>query len=712
MKQVIVRKGEVVVEEVAPPMIEPGTILVRVETSTVSVGTELSGIRASATPLWKRAVHEPEKVRRVINVAARDGLGAARDLVGGAHTAGVATGYSAAGTAIEIGSGVGTFRAGDRVACAGAQSAHHAELIRVPENLTTRIPEGVSVADASTVTLGAIALQGVRRARPTLGETFVVVGLGVLGQLSAQLLRANGCRVIGVDLDHMRTELARSLGMDAALTGDPETDSHRVERLTGGAGSDGVIITASSESSDLLSQAFRMTRRKGRVVIVGDVGMDIERADIYEKELDVLISTSYGPGRYDQRYEEHGLDYPLAYVRWTENRNMQEYLRLLSTGGVDAGALVSRSYPLEQAADAYVALRDGSPRPVLVQLDYPLGDVGPPVVVHRSPVRAQSDSIGVAVVGAGAFAKAIHLPSIRAMSDALTLRTVVGRSGPSVADVARRFGAQRSTTDVQEALDDDEVELVVIATRHDSHAELTLRALRAGKHVLVEKPLALSRSELGDIEAFFADREPDSGPLLLTGFNRRFSRYAREARRLVAGRTAPMIVNYQMNAGYIAGNHWVQSSQGGGRNLGEACHIYDLFTYLTGARATAVEAMSIDPPTSYYGRTDNFVATVKFEDGSVANLAYTSLGSSAVSKERMDIYVDGQVIQLDDFRRLEVTGGTGRGITTPSSEKGHREEVESLVVSIRGGGEWPISLWEQVQATTVALDVEDRIRGA
>lgn len=710
MKQVIVRKGTIAVEDVAAPLVEPGSVLVKVQSSSVSVGTELSGIRASGTPLWRRALREPEKVRRVIDVAANQGVAAARDLVSGSQSGGAVTGYSTAGSVVEVGAGVEGYRVGDRVACAGAQSAHHAEFICVPENLTVSVPDGLSAPEASTVTLGAIALQGVRRAVPTLGETFVVVGLGVLGQLTAQLLRANGCRVIGIDLDDDRVRLARELGMDVGLSGDSDTDVADVDRLTYGSGADGVIVTASTPSSELLSQAFGMTRRKGRVVVVGDVGMDIDRTDIYEKELDFLISTSYGPGRYDQRYEDHGLDYPMGYVRWTENRNMQEYLRLVAGGQVQVAPLVGATFPLDEAAAAYEAVKSGSPRPVLVQLEYPAtGEPDSRVVVHTPAARARSGRLGVALVGAGSFAKAVHLPNMRALEEQISLEMVVSRSGPNAADTAHRFGAATSTTDFQQALESDEVELVVITTRHDTHADMALRALQAGKHVLVEKPLALTRAELASIEAFYDEGGSDRLPILLTGFNRRFSEYATRTADLVAERSGPLLINYQMNAGFIPLDHWVHSPEGGGRNLGEACHIYDLFTYLTGARLTDVLAVSIHPRASLYGPTDNFVATASFDDGSVATLTYTAMGSPAVAKERMDVYVDGRVFQLDDYKRLRVRGATDEGVTSKVSEKGQREEVQAMVSAIRDGGEWPIPLWQQVQATELALRVQDHI---
>ena len=711
MKQVLIRRGQVVVEAVPAPVIEPGTVLVRVEHSCISVGTELSGLRASGEPLWRRAIRQPEKVRHVASIAASQGPGAARDLVNGKLAAGEPTGYSAAGVVVAVEEDVEELAIGNRVACAGAQFAHHAELIRVPRNLTVRVPDDLDSAHASTVTLGAIALQGVRRAVPTLGETFVVVGLGIIGQLTAQLLRANGCRVIGTDLDPARIAVARSLGMDMSIDGTIDSPDEQVRRLTGG-GADGVIVTAATPDSALISMAFRMCRRKGRAVVVGDVGLDLEREDLYRKELDLFISTSYGPGRYDPAYEEGGHDYPIGYVRWTENRNMAEYLRLVANGSVRLEPLISATYAVDEAPAAYASLDAGADRPLCVLLSYPVSETPsaePRTVPNPTARPARPGTIAVALIGAGAFAKGMHLPNVRAMSNDFSLRAVVSRSGPNAMATATQFGAAYATTDVDEALDDPEVGLVIVATRHDLHARLALGALRRGKHVLVEKPLALTAEELAEIQAFY--RETPDGPILLTGFNRRFSPYGTRLAELVRDRTNPMILDYRMNAGYVSLDNWVHGPEGGGRNRGEACHIYDLFTHLTGSRVVDVRASAIRARTGHYAAGDNFTATASFEDGSVATLTYTALGSGDHPKERLDIYLDGSVLSLDDYRRLTVAGRKAPGLETSAPAKGQKEELAALARAIRDGGPWPIPLWQQVQATEIALAVEPFLAG-
>ncbi|MCX8007087.1 MAG: bi-domain-containing oxidoreductase [Coriobacteriia bacterium] len=714
MKQVLVRQGQVLVEEVPAPEVEAGAVVVSVDHSCISIGTELAGVRASEMPLWKRAMRNPDKVLAVLKMAATQGFGHAKDAVEGRLHSGDPTGYSAAGIVLAVGEGVADIAPGQRVACAGAKHANHAEVICVPRNLVVPVPDGVSLKHASTVTLGAIALQGVRRAAPTLGESFVVIGLGVLGQLTVQILKANGCKVIGSDLDEGRIALAERLGCDVGLRAEDGDAVERVARLTDGYGADGVIITAAASTSEIVSTAFRMCRRKGRVVLVGDVGLDIRREDIYTKELDFLISTSYGPGRYDARYEEHGLDYPIGYVRWTENRNMAEYLRLVADGAIDLDAMIARVYTVDEAPAAYEALRSGSDRPLMVLLSYPRTREEREVRRVPNPtVRpAGGGAVRIALIGAGGFAKGMHLPNIKAHPDLVTLHAVCSRTGHNATAVARQYGAAYATTDVDEVLADPDVDAVLIATRHDLHADLALRALAAGKHVLVEKPLGISREEVERLVAFFEEQERGSAhaPVLLTGFNRRFSPFAVRLKELLARRSDPMQIVYRMNAGYVPLDHWVHGPEGGGRNIGEACHIYDLFTYLTGARVASVRADAIVPRTGAYARNDNFTAIVSFDDGSVATLVYTALGSAQHPKEQAEVYCDGRVYVLDDYRALRVVGSPASGVETRLVDKGQAAELLSFVRVVREGGQWPIPLWEQVQAMSIAFDVEEALR--
>jgi predicted dehydrogenase/threonine dehydrogenase-like Zn-dependent dehydrogenase len=704
VKQVLIRGGAVAVEEVPAPLASPRGILVRVEWSCVSVGTESASVAMSGLPLYRRALKQPEHAKRALEIAKDEGFVRTFKRIRGQLAAGLPTGYSAAGVVVGVGTEVDGFAIGDRVACAGAGIANHAELIDVPVNLAVRVPDGVELDAASTVTLGSIALQGVRRAAPALGDAVGVIGLGILGQLTVQLLRAAGCRVLTTDLDPARVALAVAHGAEDA-SGD---FAARAQALTGGFGADTVIVTAATASSDPMHEAAQACRRKGRVVIVGDVGLELRRSDLYEKELDVVMSTSYGPGRYDPVYELEGRDYPLGYVRWTENRNMEEYLRLLATDALDLSSLPQERFEIDDAETAYAAL-GGERKPLLVLLSYPERADAVRRRVETRTVAARSGRIGVALVGAGGFAQGSHVPNLQTLDDRFQIRAVASRTGASAKAVASRVQAAYATTDLSEVLADPEIDLVLIATRHDLHAAQALEALQAGKHVFVEKPLALDEDELARIESFYADRA--DAPLLMTGFNRRFSPAIVRVRELLASRTTPLIADYRMNAGHLPLDHWVHGPEGGGRNIGEACHIYDLFDSLVGgAEVEAVTAQAIRADGTRLAANDNFVATIRYADGSVCTLTYTALGNREHPKERMEIFADDTVVTLDDYKSLAVTG-RGRGWRAGTQHKGHLEELAALAAAIRDGGPWPIQLEEQLRAMRIAFAVEDRIRG-
>lgn len=706
MKQVLIRSGNVFLKDVPAPTVGPKNILVRVNRSCISVGTELSGIKMSGLPLYKRALKQPHHVKRVVQLMRDHGFARVYQQVKTKLDGGLPAGYSAAGTVVEVGSQVTGFQIGDRVACGGAGIANHAELIDVPVNLAVHIPDGLDFDQAASVTLGAIAMQGLRRAKPTLGETFVVIGLGILGQITAQLLKANGCHVIGTDLDPTRVEVARQNGLDVGLVAAGTGLIDAVMKLTGGHGADGVIITAVSESSQILSDSFNACRKKARVVVVGDVGLDMARNEIYNKELDVLISCSYGPGRYDPVYEEEGQDYPLPYVRWTENRNMGEYLQKLASRAVRLDNMLEAPFPIEEAVEAYGQLNRPGQKPLLVLFKYSEKAEANARTLRIGSNVATSGMINVAVVGAGEFAQGTHLPNLARLKDSVCLHTIVSRTGLSAQRTAERFGALQSSTDFKETLSNPEINLVLIASRHDLHAPMVLQALRAGKNVFVEKPLALTAEEVGEIEDFYAKAE--APPLLMTGFNRRFAPSIERVREGLAGRKSPIIVNYRMNAGYLPSDHWVHGVQGGGRNLGEACHIYDLFAALTGSTPVDVHARSISSGGEYWRADDNFVATIRYEDGSVCTLTYTSLGAKSFAKEQAEIFADGKVWSLDDYKRLDAFGGepSWRGATI---DKGHKQELEALIAALRSGAGWPISLDEQLATTRVALAVQQQL---
>ncbi len=429
---------------------------------------------------------------------------------------------------------------------------------------------------------------------------------------------------------------------------------------------------------------------------------------MYEKELDFLVSTSYGPGRYDDVYELEGRDYPLGYVRWTENRNMEEYLRLLAEGTVSLDGLGQETFAVTDAQAAYAALQSGQTHPLLVFLAYPEQVSEPERTTYLRTLPPKNDRIGVALVGAGGFAQSQHVPNLAKRPDRFELRAVVARTGATAKAVASRTEAAYATTDYEQVLGDDSIDLILIATRHDLHAPMVLQALEAGKHVFVEKPLALTEDELSAIAAFYEDRQGD-GPLLMTGFNRRFSPAAARLRELLADRATPIVATYQMNAGFIPLDHWVHGPEGGGRNIGEACHIYDLFDFLTDAEETTVTAQAIDPPSRHWAANDNFVATIAYADGSVCTLAYTALGHRDHPKERLEVFADGAVYSLNDYRSLSIAGKPG-GWNSRTQRKGHLEELDALAHALSVGGSWPISLEQQLQATRISFEVERHLR--
>lgn len=705
----MVRGGSVLVEQVPTPHVSAKNVLVRVVHSCISIGTEMAGVKMSGLPLYRRALKQPHHAKRVLELMRDQGIRRTWDRVRGQLAAGLPTGYSAAGEVVEVGAQVEEFRPGDMVACSGAGIANHAEVIDVPVNLAVKIPSNLSSEAASTVTLGAIALQGIRRTSPTLGETIVVIGLGLLGQITSQLLRVNGCRVIGTDIDPERVQTAIDGGMEFGILGTQEDLVERVLKLTNGFGADAAIVTAATPSDGVISQAMQVCRKKGRVVLVGDVGLNLKREDLYKKELDFLISCSYGPGRYDPTYEEQGQDYPFPYVRWTENRNMEEYLHLLAEGRVSLANMRTRTFPIDDAVQAYDSLKAEDGKPLVTFLAYPPSETAFQRRIAVHPPMAREGRIRVAVVGAGGFAQGMHLPNLEKLRDCFELRCIMSRTGANARGAASQYGASYTTTDYDQVLQDPDIDLVLIATRHDLHGRMALQALQAGKHVFVEKPLTIFQQELQAIQDFY--RHAAEPPLLMTGFNRRFSPAIEFIQKVFAQRTTPLMVNYVMNAGFIPRDHWVHSQEGGGRNLGEACHIYDLFNYLTGSQCASVSAHSITTASRQWSKNDNFIATIAYADGSICSLTYTALGHRSFPKETMEIFAEGKVASLQDYRTVSITGARQRSWRSASQQKGQMEELKALADTLLRGNPWPISLEEQIQATNLAFEIEEQIMG-
>jgi predicted dehydrogenase len=567
----------------------------------------------------------------------------------------------------------------------------------------------MSFEDASTVTLGGIAMQGVRRADLKMGEYCIVVGAGILGLLAIQMLKLSGVRVIAIDLDESRLNIAKELGAELIVNPINDNAVDIVTNYTGGYGADCVLFAAATGSSEPLSQAFQMTKKKGQVVLLGVSGMDIKRDDMYMKELDFKISTSYGPGRYDKIYEEKGIDYPYSYVRWTENRNMTEYLRLLSNGDIKLEKLINANYSIENVSEAFESLTKNE-KPLMVLLDYGKIDLDnldmylkqdKKIILNNKKI--DRNIINIALIGAGGFATSMHLPNILKLSDKYNLHAVMNRTGFKAKEVANKYNASYSTTNYEDILNDKDIDLVLISTRHDSHAELSLKALKAGKHVFVEKPLATTQEDLKPIKEFY-DSDVKNKPVLFTGFNRRFSKYTIEIKKYTDKKINPMMIRYRMNAGFIPLDHWVHED--GGRMVGEACHIIDLMTSLTNSIIESISVESLTPNTDNYSDTDNKSITLKYQDGSVASIEYLAVGSTELAKEFMEVHFDGKSIIMDDYKSLKGYGLKIDEISTDTSEKGQFEELEALYDTLKGDNkEWAIELWDMIQTTEISFVV-------
>lgn len=721
MYQALIKKGRVLPTEVPAPVVSPGGVLIKVVNSCISAGTEVSGVEGSGKSLIRRALEQPEKIKKALNMISSLGIAETYTRIMGQNEIPVPTGYSIAGIVLAVGNGVNHIKPGDRVAAAGAGIANHAEYVDVPQNLVVTIPDNLDFESASTVTLGSIAMQGVRRAQVQMGDYVVIFGTGILGQLALQLASASGARVIAVDVDMKRLTVAAQLGAEVTFHPVGADVVKEVMHYTGGYGADIVIFCAATNDSQSLSDAFAMCRRKGKVIMVGVWGKELRREDIYEKEIDFLISTSYGPGRYDEKYEKRGLDYPYAYVRWTENRNMQEYLRLLAKGLINVKPLIQAVFQLKEVEDAFRSLQKPE-RPLMVLLDYGNNLPGDfkrlSSIEHRLENRRilnpiSSKVIRVGLIGAGNFAVGMHLPNLRLLKNKYCIQAICNRNGHRAKAIADQYDANYSTTDYHDILSDSDIDLVMICTRHNLHGPLVLESLRAGKHTFVEKPLCTTSEDLDSIMNFYGVSPVrkevnyyNASPLLMVGFNRRFSKYAHEIKQHVKNRVNPLFIHYRMNAGYLPMNHWVHSEEGGGRIIGEACHIIDLFSYLIGSSVKAYASASVNPNTDSINVTDNKSVIIEYEDGSVATLEYFAVGNGHFPKEWLEVHFDEKTIIMDDYKQVKGYGLSVKNLTSTESDKGQFNELEVLASAVSGGESfWPIPLESIIETTAITLDL-------
>lgn len=688
--------GKLRVGDIPPPALQPGGLLVRVRRSLISLGTERAIIAlATQGPLGK-ARARPDLVRKVLTKARQEGFWSTYKVVKNLMDSPIPMGYSCAGEVVAVGEEAAEFQVGDRVACAGLNFANHAEIDYVPRNLAVRIPDGVSFDDACFVTIGAIALQGVRLAELQLGETVVVLGLGLVGQIAAQLARAAGATVVAFDPDPAKTQRAGELGAHR-ITSEPAVLSAAVAQLTDGHGADAVLICAATKSDGPIRHAAELSRLRGRVIVVGDVGMHIERRAYFEKEIMLIVSRSYGPGRYDPTYEVGGTDYPLAYVRWTERRNMKSFLDLVGRRDVRVEPLITQRYPIENAEAAYAVVTGDAATPAIaIVLTYDREAPQPSRVELGRPARALPGTINVGVIGAGQFAKGVLLPEF-ARHKAVRLHAICTATGVSSQHVAQRYGSQYCTSDPADIFADPDIHAVVIATRHHLHASLAADALRAGKAVFVEKPLALTEDSLAALVA----EARASGGCLMVGFNRRFAPLAVRCRDFFRGRTERLAVSYRVNAGAVPADSWVlDPAVGGGRIVGEVCHFVDLICFLTGALPRRIFAEQVLAGTERVADRDAVCVTLRLTDGSVGTIQYLTGGDASVPKEYVEVFGGERTAILDNFRSLSLHAHNRRQRRRLLNQaKGHAEEVAAFVHALETGGPMPIDLESLVAVT-------------
>lgn len=697
------RNGVTEIVDVPVPAVKPGMALIRTSASLVSAGTERMLVDFAEKSLLGKAQSRPDLVRQVIDKAKREGIIPTIEAAFSRLDQPMVLGYSSAGTIMEVGPGLSGFKAGDRVACGGGGHAVHAEYAVVPQNLMAHIPDTVVFESAAFTTLGAIAMHGFRLGQPQVGEQVGIVGLGLLGLLAVGIARAAGCRVFGVDLDPRRVELARNMGAEAVVRDGAE---QAVLQATHGMGCDLVLICADTKSDDPINLAGAIARDRARIVAVGAVGLNIPRKIYYEKELSVLVSRSYGPGRYDVAYEEEGRDYPAGFVRWTEGRNLQSFVDLLGEGRLNLSPLITHRFKIDDAPAAYDLITGKTKEPFLgVLLTYPEADkdLYRKVTLKELPVQPTVGELRLGVLGAGNYAQATFLPIVKRVGG-ITPAVIVSATGITARHAADKFEYAAASTEETDVLQDPAVNLVAILTRHNEHARQVCAALQAHKHIYCEKPLALNPSELAEIREA-TDANP--GSLLMVGFNRRFAPLAIKMKEELIAGNEPLAMQYTVNAGYLPLNHWTHDpAVGGGRLIGEGCHFIDLMTWLTGSQPVQVTARALPDAGKYL--QDNLVLMITFADGSVGTLHYLANGDKSYPKERVEVFSAGKVVLLEDFRTLEVVNkGTFKVVRSSQQDKGHAGAWRAFLTAVRSGGKPPIpytDLWSVTQATFAAVE--------
>lgn len=697
MKQVLqnLKSGELKVAEVPAPVASPGHLLIQTRCSLISSGTERMLVSFAKSGLIGKAKQQPDKVKQVIEKMKTDGLLPTLHSVFARLDEPLPLGYCNCGTVIEVRTGVEDFKVGDRVVSNGP----HAEIVCVPKNLCAKVPDNVTDEQAAFTVLASVGLQGIRLIKPTFGETIVVFGLGLIGLVCTQILKNCGCKVIGIDLDKNKLQLAQKFGaeiVDVPGGADPVATAMA---YSNNKGVDGVLITASAKNDSIVHQSAQMCRKRARIVLIGVVNLELDRTDFYEKELSFQVSCSYGPGRYDDNYEQQGCDYPYGLVRWTEQRNFNAVLESFAAGTLDVSSLISERIPLEQAEKAYKILTDDPGKMALI-LTYPAGK---PQQDHKMITPAEYlktpalKTVVAGLIGAGNFAKLTLLPALKPVG--IRLKTVADINGVAGTHAARKFGFEQATNDHKDILKDTEINTVFITTRHNLHAKMVIEALKAGKNVHVEKPLCLNREQLTTIKQVYEQAKKQ----LLVGFNRRFSPHAKKIHSLVASRSTPMCMSWLINAGHIPADVWVQNKNvGGSRIIGEGCHWLDFMLYVVGKPITSVTATMIGQATGVAVRDDKMTITVTFADGSIGTLHYFANGHKSYPKEKFDLFCDGKILHLDNFRKLKGFAWSNfKKMNLFSQDKGHKTEFHCFAERIAKGGEALIP-FEDIENVTLA----------
>jgi len=702
------KHGETMLVDVPCPVVKAGHLLIRTRASLLSVGTERMLVEFGRANLLGKVRQQPDKVKQVLDKVRSDGLFSTLEAVQAKLDTEMPLGYCNAGVVEAVGKGVTDFAVGDRVASNGA----HAEVVVVPHRLCARIPDSVTDEQAAFTVLSSIALQGIRLTGPTLGESVVVVGLGLIGLLAAQMLKAAGCRVLGVDLDADRCQAARDFGVDAVCPGEGGDPLAAAQALSDGHGVDAVLLTAATSSSEPVHQAALMCRKRGRIVLVGVTGLELNRADFYEKELSFQVSCSYGPGRYDVEYEQQGHDYPYGFVRWTEQRNFEAVLQLLAGGQLRVSSLVSHRHPIDEAVDLYRRLGEGEKiLGALISYPEPAERTTGELLVRIKELKQQQDRSGskgvVAVVGAGDYSSRVMLPNLKKTS--AQLRTIVSSGGVSAAKMAGKFDFDRSSSDVQEIFADPSIDAVILTTRNDSHAALACRALAAGQAVFVEKPLALTDSELDEVIAAWEEAE---SPLLMVGFNRRFAPQVQRIKGLLEGVEEPSSFVMTVNAGFIPPDSWHHDpAVGGGRIVGEACHFFDLLRYLADSPITSCQVARLGRTGGLQVTEDKSTFTLSFANGCWGVVHYLGNGSKAFPKERLEVFTSGRVLQLNDFKSMTAWSWPGfRRMNLRRKDKGHAAASAAFIDSVCSGGAPPIPFAELVEVSRVSIAAAELAR--